>query len=113
MKRTAIHTLGILFAFATIAPTALATEIAAKSEVTNSIRAAYTPHTLVGAAYNGRLEGIPSYGTLETNALTRRIAAKDLVTAAIAEGRLTEAHLEDEGFLKAVEANLRGLNAGS
>lgn len=112
MKRTIGNTLGFLFACTAIAPAALATELAAKPEALLPVRAAYTPHTLVGAAYNGRLEGIPSYAILQTQALTGAVEAEDLVTAAIDAGRLPEATLADRGFLQAVENNLRGLNAG-
>lgn len=109
MKRTIFATLGALAVIAAVAPAAAANEIAAKSEP-RLTRTAYTPHNLVHAAYNGNLEGIPSYGLLRSAIASRDVEAKDLVEAAIAQGRLTEGHLEDRGFLNAVKFNLEGLN---
>lgn len=46
---------------------------------------------------------------LATCYLLGEIEAEDLIRAAIAQGRLTEAHLEDEGFVKAVDRTMRPL----
>jgi len=73
-------------------------------------RAPYTPHGLVKAAYNDRLEGIPSFNLLRQAAAFRDVTAEDLVEAAIAQGRLSETHLQDRRFLSAVENQLRSLN---
>lgn len=74
-------------------------------------RKPYTPFALVNAAYDGRLgvEGIPSFGDLMCEVLLDRIEAEDLVRAGIARGRLTEATLEDRGYLRAVQAGLDSL----
>lgn len=109
MKRAIFTTLSALTVAAAFAPVALANEIAATS-VPRLTRAAYTPHDLVHAAYNGNLEGVPSFVLLRSAIASGEVEGRDLVTAAIAQGRLTEAHLADEGFLNAVELNLQGLN---
>lgn len=111
MKRTIANILGATIAVVAVAPTALAAEVAVTSQV-RLTGVAYTPQTLVGAAYNGRLAGISSFGDLEADVLLNDVAAEDLIEAAIAQGRLTQAHLEDRGFTNAVEANLRDLVSG-
>ena len=106
-----VNTLGVLFAFSAVAPATLANEVAANSAAARRVSSNYTPSALVQAAYDGRLEGIPAFGQLQSSVTQREIGAEDLVAVAIAQGRLTEAHLEDEGFLNAVNNNLRGLRS--
>ncbi|MEO0949212.1 MAG: hypothetical protein AAFY11_13940 [Cyanobacteria bacterium J06641_5] len=79
---------------------------------TRLTRAPYTPYGLVKAAYSDRLEGIPSFNLLRQAVAFRDITAEDLVEAAIAQGRLSETHLQDRRFLSAVDLHLRGLNNG-
>lgn len=108
MKRTIMATLNALAVITVAVPSALATEIAATSEP-RLTRTAYTPHSLAHAADNGNQEGIPSYDLLQSATAVRKVDATDLVGAAIAQGRLTEAHLEDLGFLNTVQSSLEGL----
>jgi len=110
MKRPTFHQLWRSTASACVALALLAGESAAQSGETLG-RAQYTPFDLVSAAYNGRLEseGIPSFGDLAADVLMMDIEAEDLVRAGIARGRLTEATLEDRGYLRAVQAGLDSL----
>lgn len=78
-------------------------------EQTRLVRSPYTPLNLAFAAYNGRLEGIPSFSLLATCFLLGDVTTEDLIRAAIAQGRLSEAHLEDESFVKAVDRSIRPL----
>ena len=115
MQRSRIaRALGILVAACAIAPapSALARELLAEPQANATARVAYTPHTLVQAAYNGRLDGIPGFARLQRAAALGDIRAEDVIQAAIARGRLTDAQLDDRGFRNAVDANLRGLNQG-
>ncbi len=111
MKRSITSkTLGILATLSAVAPTALVLYTAAAPQVSAATRTAYTPHTLVHAAYNGRLEGIPSFALLKRAVALRQVRAEDVIEAAISQGRLSEERLEDRAFRSAVRANLRGLN---
>lgn len=110
--KNSILSLGVLFAVTAVAPATLANEIAASSAAANRVSSNYTPSALVKAAYNGRLEGVSGFGQFQGSVTHGEIAAEDLVEVAIAQGRLTEAHLEDEAFLNAVNVNLRGLRGG-
>ncbi|MEO0948075.1 MAG: hypothetical protein AAFY11_08010 [Cyanobacteria bacterium J06641_5] len=110
MRNTIIvNTLGVFFAVAAVAPAALANEVAASSAAARRVSSNYTPSALVKAAYDGRLAGIPGFGRLQSSVTQREVVAEDLVKVAIAQGRLTAAHLEDDSFLNAVDGNLRGL----
>lgn len=95
-----------------IAAFAFTTAVVAQTDaLTQPTRLPYTPATLVNAAYNGRLkaQGIPSFADLVDDILMDDIEAEDLVEAAIAQGRLTAATLEDRRFLNTVNARLRDL----
>lgn len=104
-----VNTLGVLFAATALAPAALANEVAANSTAARRVSSNYSPSTLVQAAFDGRLDGIPGFGQFQGAVTQREIGAEDLIEVAIAQGRLTAAHLEDESFLNAVNGNLRSL----
>ena len=70
-----------------------------------------TPFNLVGNAYQGayRDRAIPGYGALIDVARTGRIAAKDLVKAAIDSENLSPEMIDDRDYLRSVEVQLRSL----
>lgn len=107
MKSTLVGIFATPILLAISAANVLAIEINTAPRSMLLARSLYTPANLVDAAYNDRLEGISGFGDLEANILADDITARDLVKAAIAQGRLTEAHLSDRGFLNAVEALMR------
>ena len=99
-------TLCLSLALAAIEPRATAQPIPVPTPRAGLVRSPYTPNSLAFAAYRGRLEGIPSFDRLATCFLFGEIKAEDIVQAAIAQGRLTEEHLSDKSFLRAVERSL-------
>ncbi len=70
-----------------------------------------TPFNLVGSAYQGqyRDHSIPGFGSLIDGARTGRIAAKDLVKAAIESEDLLPEMINDRDYLRRVEVQLRSL----
>jgi hypothetical protein len=70
-----------------------------------------SPFNLVFLAYQGYLEnqGIPSAGTLIYESRRGGIDGKALVTAAVADGRLSPNVLDDDSYVSAVNAQLRAL----
>ena len=70
-----------------------------------------TPFNLVGNAYQGayRDHAIPGYASLIDGARTGRIAAKDLVKAAIDSENLSPEMIDDRDYLRSVEVQLRAL----
>ena len=86
-----------------------AAPIAAEVVPETSIPNPYTPNALVSAAYNGRLEGIPSFAVLESDVAEDNIQPEDLIEVAIAQGRLTPAHLNDSSYINAVDVVLRNI----
>jgi hypothetical protein len=67
---------------------------------------------LVRSAYRGEFEGegIPPYHQLIMNYESGEIEARDVVEAAVADGELSPAALEDEDYIEAVEAQLEFLS---
>jgi hypothetical protein len=67
-----------------------------------------TPFTLVHLAYQGeyRMQGIPSFSSLQSATANRTITALDLVKAAIETNQLTPDAQKDRGYLNAVELQL-------
>jgi hypothetical protein len=75
-----------------------------------------TPVNLVTQAYRGEFkdQGIPGYMGFVGAYKNGQIRAVDLVKLAIAENRLPQETLTDQGYLNAVEAQLRDFqNLGS
>jgi hypothetical protein len=70
-----------------------------------------TPFNLVENAYQGayRDHSIPGYASLLDGARTGRIAAKDLVKAAIESENLLPEMIDDRDYLRSVEVQLRSL----
>lgn len=98
MKRALFGTLSALLLTAAAAPSAMAAE-------------SITPNNLVNRAYNGAYtdQGIPSFNNLANAQRYGRVKAEDLVKGAIADGRLSQDTLSDEGYLNAVENALEDL----
>ena len=70
-----------------------------------------TPFNLVGNAYQGayRDHAIPGYASLLDGARTGKIAAKDLVKAAIESENLLPEMIDDRDYLRSVEVQLRAI----
>jgi hypothetical protein len=70
-----------------------------------------TPFDLVGGAYQGqyRSHSIPGFASLLDGARTGKIAAKDLVKAAIESERLLPETIDDRNYLRSVEVQLRSI----
>ncbi|KAM3112962.1 hypothetical protein [Phormidesmis sp. 146-33] len=70
---------------------------------------------LASMAYRGafRNQGIPGYGFLIAAHSQGQLSARDIVQAAINTNRLPAEMLNDQGFLSAVEANLRAFKSSS
>jgi hypothetical protein len=83
------------------------------TKVSNNIptRKYLTPFNLVGNAYQGayRDHSIPGYASLLDGARTGRIAAKDLVRAAIESENLLPEMIDDRDYLHRVEVQLRSI----
>ncbi|MGK7886013.1 MAG: hypothetical protein AB4057_15495 [Crocosphaera sp.] len=67
------------------------------------------PTRLVKLAYRGdfKQQGIPSHGGLVRSVMTGKVNAEVLVTAAIAEGRVSPDTLYDKGYLDLVNLRLQ------
>ncbi|CCQ61270.1 hypothetical protein [Crocosphaera watsonii] len=67
------------------------------------------PTRLVGLAYQGNFKhrGIPSHGGLIRSVMSGKVNAEVLVTAAIAEGRVSPDTLYDKGYLDLVNLRLQ------
>ena len=67
------------------------------------------PTTLVGLAYQGSFknQGIPSHGGLVRSVISGKVNAETLVTAAIADGRISSDTLSDQGYLDLVNLRLQ------
>ncbi|MGK7942948.1 MAG: hypothetical protein AB4058_00580, partial [Microcystaceae cyanobacterium] len=70
------------------------------------------PFNLVGIAYQGFLadQGIPSAKSLIIAVNSGKVTAESLVSAAIAQGRLSPDTINDRSYLLVVERKLDGLN---
>jgi hypothetical protein len=70
-----------------------------------------TPFDLVGNAYQGayRDHSIPGYASLLDGTRTGRIAAKDLVKAAIESKELLPEKIDDLNYLRSVEVQLSNI----
>jgi hypothetical protein len=71
-----------------------------------------SPFDLAFLAQRGYLkdQGISGYGALETSYKSGTIKAKDVVQAAIRAYRLPESTLQDQGYLRALDSNIRSFN---
>lgn len=93
--------------FAGISMFAIAFTSAASANATQQI----TPFNLVNLARNGyfQAQGIPSHGALGIAIASERIQAEDVVSAAVAQKRLSPETLNDEGYLRIVDMKLNDL----
>lgn len=66
---------------------------------------------LVSSAYRGEFEdqGINSYAVLVSNYESGDLTAEDLIGAAIESGELSPMAMEDDSYIQAVDAQLKGL----
>lgn len=103
MKRLIIGTLSALFLSAVVAPVVRAGTV----EV--------TPAQLLSLAENGYLQdqGIPRASTLINEYQSGRITARDLVQAAIRDGRLTPDVINNHEYLNAVVQQAHELYQGN
>ena len=111
MKRTLFATLSALALSLTTAPAFAGSTVAVNSQSVNNI-VEITPFNLVGRGYQGSFtdRGIPGYGSFVKAAKGGRITAKDLVEAAIADGRLSPETINNQGYLKNVTSHLNSLD---
>lgn len=112
MKSLILSGLSILFISASTAPAVRAQTAALNPTTLHSTSTTQlTPFNLVTLAHRGYFEeqGIPSYGTFTSGYQLRRITAFDIVQAAVKANRLDREFLTDESYLRAVEAQLSGL----
>lgn len=98
-----------LLAISVITAWGFSTPLSAQSKAIDSQQidrvAEISPYDLVTASYQGRFieQGIPSGSKLITATHINQIDAEDLVKGAISAGKLSEATLEDRGYLYRVE----------
>lgn len=112
MKSLILSGLSILFISASTAPVVRSQTAALNPTTLHSTSTKQlTPFNLVTLAHRGyfKEQGIPSYGTFTAAYQLRRITAFDIVQAAVKANRLDPDFLSDEGYLRAVEAQLSGL----
>lgn len=112
MKFMILSSLSVLLISAATAPT-LRAETAAfnptASTTTNTSQ--LNPFNLVHLAYRGyfRDQGIPGYIAFLSAYETGKISSKDLVQSAVKKNKLSSQVLDDQGYLRAVEAHLERL----
>jgi hypothetical protein len=118
-KRFIFAALPVLLMTSAIAPAAYAQNQvdrlmtfspSAQNKPTNYV---LTPFNLVGLAYQGYFndQGIPSYNALVSAYEVGAIGPRELAQSAIKANRLPEQILADQGYLNAVEAQLRALES--
>ena len=118
MKRLFINGLSIIAISLSVNTSAQAsgrTEVLVQpiTKTSNNIptRKYITPFDLVGSAYQGqyRMHSIPGFASLIDGAKTGRIAAKDLVKAAIESEILLPEIIDDLDYLRSIEVQLRAI----
>lgn len=111
MKRFIILASSLLtLSLTAITPTALAGEVSAVSK-RDTTADQIKPFNLVHRAYSGHFseQGIPGFSGLATAYQSGQVQAEDLVETAINQGRLSEQTLNNEGYLNAVDFQLKNL----
>lgn len=114
MKRLIIGGLSALILAAAHAPAATAQRTALTSTTLRSTTTrALTPFNLVSLANQGyfKNQGIPSSGALMAAHRAGRVSAEDIVKSAVATNRLSLQVLNDQGYLRAVNAQLSALES--
>lgn len=111
MKRLIISGLSLLLMSVVIAPAARSQETPSDPTVQNTSSSINpsTPFNLAYQAYRGDFveQGIPSYIALVTAYANGQIRAEDLVKSAIAANRLPQEVLSNQGYINAVDDQLR------
>ena len=112
MKRIILASLSAL-TLGTIAAPALAGEVAAVNQVNHDNLIEVLPFNLVQHGYQGYFaaQGIPSNAAFLTAVKAGNVSAQDLVQGAIKRGRLSTDTFNDQSYLRAVEDQLRSLEA--
>ena len=112
MKRIVLASLSAL-TLGTIATPALAGEMAAVNQDSLDNLVEVLPFNLVQHGYQGYFaaQGIPSNAAFLTAVRSGKVSAQDLVQGAIERGRLSTDTLDNQGYLRAVEYQLRSLEA--
>jgi hypothetical protein len=110
VKRLILASSALTVCLTMLSPTAIAGEVGAAS-TDNANIPEIKPFNLVHRAYSGDFteEGIPGFNRLGRAYQSGEIQAEDLVATAIDQGRLSEDTLNDQGYLNAVEFQLRNL----
>jgi hypothetical protein len=111
MKGLMLGGLSVLL-LSTAAPAVRSQTTALNPTTLNSTaRTQLEPFNLVFLAHRGYFQeqGIPSYSTFTAAYHLGKITAEDIVQAAVKANRLSSEFLTDQGYLRSVEAQLRGL----
>lgn len=113
MKRLILGSLSFLFLSQVITSVAQAQIQATRSttDYTSNLVQQLTPFELVNMAYQGYFQeqGIPSYTLFVSAHHTGKLRAETLVEAAIRMNKLSPQVLTNQGYLNAVEAQIRRL----
>ena len=117
MKRLIISALSALTLTTLVAPAIASESIAFEQNLNRNVIAnrdiiEITPFNLVLGGFQGRFinQGIPDGALFITKVKNKRIEAEDLVKAAIASNRLSEATLQDKSYLSHVDNLLEELS---
>lgn len=119
MKRILLGGLSLLLTSAIAAPAVLAQEgsdnLVVQRDNITTVKG-ITPVNLAYQAYRGEFknQGIPGYSGLIDAYGTRQVSAESLVKTAIAANLVSQEALNDEGYINAVDSQLRDFqNIGS
>jgi hypothetical protein len=88
-------------------PTAVNPYVAGGNEAAQQL----SPSELVALANRGYLEkeGIPGYGVLSNQLQLGKVTARDIVEAGIKANRLAANTIENQGYINAVESQIRSV----
>jgi hypothetical protein len=111
MKLTLVSLLTLMLSIV-VTPAHAETVTLNPATTASSSNANLSPFHLVFLAYQGhfRNQGIPSYDALTKAHKWGKLQPRDLVQVAIQANRLPAETLNDKGYLRTVEANLRALD---
>jgi hypothetical protein len=112
MKRMILGGLSVLLFTAVVAPAVKAEVNTATMPLRTTIASpAVTPFNLVSLAYQGFLTeaGVPKFSSLLNQYSLGQFTAEELVQGAIASNRLPASAIEDEGYVRSVDQQLRSL----
>ena len=110
MVRSLFATIGTILIATTAIQPALASKTVVNSKaIQNQVVKNVTPVNLVSLAYRGQLKGVSGYHSLLNTLASGKMSGKDLVKHGIDSGRLSPETINNSGYIKAVEYNLRDL----